>query len=134
MTGEDLPDATGCLSPADLPADAHEHATLAALGLIEDSGRRRRLNGRLHIHWSITTKGRRLAPDLTADLERHSEPPSDEDIARVLQWVDVHGPAHGTLHTAAQQCAEALDWPSTHVERCLLWAEVNGFVERMDSA
>ncbi len=133
VAGEDLPHTVSCMSPDDLPADVYDHATLAALGLIEDTGRRRRIGDRLQIRWSLSSKGQALAPDLDADLRRHGTAPCEEDMRRVLQWLDRNGSIYGTRHTVAQQCAEALDWPTTHVERCLLWAAVNDLVQGPDN-
>jgi hypothetical protein len=129
VAGEDLPNTVRREDPDGLPPEVHERATLAALGLVEDTGRRRRNKGRLHILWSISPKGHALAPALTADLKGHDEAPSDADMAAVLHWLDRCGGRFGTRQAVAQQCAKALDWPATHVERCLLWAEANGFVQ-----
>lgn len=133
VAGEDLPDTASCMSADDLPADVYDHAALAAFGLIEDTGRRRRIGDRLQICWSLSSKGQVLAPDLHADLQRHGTAPCEEDMRRVLQWLGTNGSIYGTRRTVAQQCAEALDWPATHVERCLLWAEVKGLVQGPDN-
>ncbi len=128
-----MPDDARCVSGDWLPQHVQDRAGLVALGLVVDSGRRHRTHGRLEILWSISAEGRVLAAQLQADRATRDDAPGEEETRRVLQWLQDHEPVWGTRRAAAKQCATALGWPTSRVERCLLWAEVNGLVEGPDN-
>ncbi len=117
-----------------LSAHEHERVALAANGLIVDTGVRRRHDGEWHIVWSLSRKGRRLAPQLESDLRDNAEPPDDEDMRQVLRWLQHEEPAFGTRREMAERCGRLLSWPTSRAERALLWAEANGFLTGPDSA
>ncbi len=127
VAGEDLPDSSVCLGDSDvLPEGLRERVELVNMGLVVDSGQRRRAGRRLLILWTLSAEGRVLAPHHDAHVQANDEPPGEEELLRVLQWLVDNEPVRGTSRAVAERCGRALGWPPAQVERCLLWATANG--------
>lgn len=109
-----------------LPEGLRERVELVNMGLVVDSGQRRRAGRRLLILWTLSAEGRVLAPHHDAHVQANDEPPGEEELLRVLQWLVDNEPVRGTSRAVAERCGRALGWPPAQVERCLLWATANG--------
>ena len=102
---------------------------LTAMDLVRDSGRRERVDGELHILWVVNPRVAPFMQDVRVDINLHGESPAEEDIVKVLGWLYGQPPIEATRAELAATCAEDLDLDAPHVERCLFWAQVFGFVD-----